>query len=186
MFKRYASKLVDEQKLNEEEFGCLRAMIASLMNISLGAYGKLVTQDTLLRLELIVLLWAHHRAYQAVDTGRGYPASPPQDNPPPTYPPRCIRLDISNMDRTEYSPKRARGLVLEDSGRVFISRSVVISSLRDRGGRPLMNNQFRSSRTCRISQQNLHHRTDRSACHFSLRIRPAVLRAVPDRGPAGR
>lgn len=39
VFKKYAVRLVENQKLCEEEFGCLRAIIASLMNISLGSYG---------------------------------------------------------------------------------------------------------------------------------------------------
>jgi hypothetical protein len=39
VFKKYAVRLVENQKLYEEEFGCLRAIIASLMNISLGSYG---------------------------------------------------------------------------------------------------------------------------------------------------
>lgn len=42
MFKKYAVRLVENQKLCEEEFGCLRAIIASLMNISLGSYGTFI------------------------------------------------------------------------------------------------------------------------------------------------
>lgn len=42
MFKTYAVKLVEKQELDEEEFGCLRAIIASLMNISLGSYGTFI------------------------------------------------------------------------------------------------------------------------------------------------
>jgi len=39
VLKQYTSKLASEQELNEVEFGCVRAIIASLMNISLGSYG---------------------------------------------------------------------------------------------------------------------------------------------------
>lgn len=42
VFKTYAVKLVEKQELDEEEFGCLRAIIASLMNISLGSYGTFI------------------------------------------------------------------------------------------------------------------------------------------------
>ncbi|KAG7575458.1 hypothetical protein FFLO_00277 [Filobasidium floriforme] len=44
VFKKYAVKLVKKQELDEEEFGCLRAIIASLMNISLGSYEPIKTE----------------------------------------------------------------------------------------------------------------------------------------------
>ena len=56
VFKTYAVKLVEKQELDEEEFGCLRAIIASLMNISLGSYG---TSAVVLRNFDLILILCH-------------------------------------------------------------------------------------------------------------------------------
>ena len=40
VFEKYSSDLATEGLLDEEKFGCLRAIVASLMNISVGSYGK--------------------------------------------------------------------------------------------------------------------------------------------------
>jgi hypothetical protein len=41
VFGVYASLLLNEGESDERCFACLRAIVASLMNISLGSYGKL-------------------------------------------------------------------------------------------------------------------------------------------------
>jgi len=41
VFGKYCSILIKEGLLDEGQFGCLRAIVASLMNISVGSYGKL-------------------------------------------------------------------------------------------------------------------------------------------------
>jgi hypothetical protein len=56
VFKKYAVKLVEKQELDEEDFGCLRAIIASLMNISLGSYG---TSAVVLRNFDLILILCH-------------------------------------------------------------------------------------------------------------------------------
>jgi hypothetical protein len=127
VFKRYAVKLVEEQELDEEEFGCLRAIIASLMNISLGSFGKHDPRLVLPGLRTESALYPC-RTYQGCDHKRSFTdtSTSTEDHESSLRSPARRTVYINSMVRYEDLSTGSCRLGVESLGRMFSDRLVTL------------------------------------------------------------